>query len=414
MRTQPSPHRRARRPADRNSAWMAILATAALACKAAAPPPPGPAAALAAEAARAEAARVEQEAAAAILRSSQPPAAPPTTLAPSTHAASASGPPLTGAPSGLDVERLARSRTTFQLSTDAPMLEGLSAVDPAVLRASFEADPRWRVSLDQTGGQGAIACLRAGGSGDWTARPDAYLEERPSPEAPLVALFRACVRFGARPPEHPWTTSPMVSHNSPGQRDLTVTAVQLHQEGLAGWQSAALTIDAPALSVELHELSPTLDLHSTARLLSELQQRISSLAMALSRPNPQRAALATLPAGEPVLGAPTLRCLRPAEGRLRVRARLNPGEAGWVWARLMREGGGPDAVIDEEPWARATAERMGGSAEAGTTWSFDAQLDFAALPPNAAVELWFQPDTAAPIRMLTPPGGLPCAPEAPR
>jgi hypothetical protein len=388
---------------------IGVLIGVLSACKAAPPPSPAAPTPEATAAAAASAAATQQ---AAILAAGPPPPTAPRRLptAP-TGSTSASGPPLAGDPSGLDVERLARSRTTFQLSTDAPMLGGLASVDPRVLQASFEADPRWRLSLDQTGSGAAIACLRAGTAGDWTARPDGYLEERAAPTTPVTTLFRACVRFSARPADHPWTTSPMVSHNGPEQRDLTVTAVKLQQPELAGWQSAALTIDAPTLTVELHELSPTLDMHSSARVLSDLQQRIASVSMALSRPNPQRAALATLPPGEPALGAPTLRCFAPAEGRVRVRARLNPGSPGWVWARLISHENSPAQAIDEERWARATAERMGASAEPGTTWSFDAQLEAGPLPAKAAVELWFEPDGGGELRMLTPPGGLPCAPD---
>jgi hypothetical protein len=68
-------------------------------------------------------------------------------------------PPIAGDPAGLDIERLARSRMVFTLSTDQPVLSALQTVKPDDLLQSLTFDPRWRVRL--VGGQ-ALACRLPG------------------------------------------------------------------------------------------------------------------------------------------------------------------------------------------------------------------------------------------------------------
>jgi len=304
-------------------------------------------------------------------------------------------PPIAGDPAGLDIERLARSRMVFTLSTDQPVLSALQTVKPDDLLQSLTFDPRWRVRL--VGGQ-ALACRLPGR--DEAEGPGAYVGA-PSGDAAPARLWRTCVRFGARPAAHPWSTSPLVSHNSPEQRDLKVAAVQLDAAPFAGWQSAALTIDAPGLSVELHEVAPKLDMAQTAAALGDLQARLGSLDMALRRENPQRAALATLPGGEPKITAPTLTCTKDSAGGLRFEARVNPGAPAWVFARALDATGLPITALDAA-LGEATLSRAGGSGEPNTGWAWGARVDGPLAAEIAAVELWSAPLSVAPAARLHP------------
>ena len=300
---------------------------------------------------------------------------PPESDAPNT-------PPIAGDPQGRDVERLARSRLTYTLSTDAPVLGALAELPTHALLEALSADPRWRVGFS---GGTALACRRPPeGTGPG---PGSYFAEASVPGAAPHRLFRACVRFGTRGSDHPWSTSPLVSHNTHQQRDLKVAATTLDAAPYAGWQSAALTIDGPEISVELHEVAPQLDMARTSAQLSDLHARVASLVAAAVRDNPQRAAQATLPPGEPRLAAPALRCLRLADGSLRVDGGVNPSTPAWVWARPIGADGLPIGGL-EAAVAAATLERTGGSADTGTVWSWQSTVPAAAAAPVRGLELW--------------------------
>lgn len=318
------------------------------------------------------------------------------TAATSREEDSPGAPPIAGDPAGLDIERLARSRMVFTLSTDQPVLGALQTVQPDDLLRSLTFDPRWRVRL--VGGQ-ALACRLP--SRDEAEGPGAYIGAPGAAGAPPSRLWRTCVRFGARPADHPWSTSPLVSHNSPEQRDLKVSAVELDAAPFSGWQSAALTIDAPGLSVELHEVAPKLDMAQTAAALGELQARLGSLEMALRRENPQRAALATLPGGEPKITTPTLTCTKDSGGGLRIEGRVNPGAPAWVFARALDTAGRPITALDAA-LGEATLARAGGSGEPNTGWAWGAQVPAAQSGGIAAVELWTAEGGAGPATKLHP------------
>ncbi|MBL8617803.1 MAG: hypothetical protein JNM72_19495 [Deltaproteobacteria bacterium] len=364
-----------------------LLCVALSGCPKEAPPTPAPAAGLPAAGTALVVATLEPG----------PPPSPVIAASAATREEDSPGaPPIAGDPAGLDIERLARARMVFTLSTDQPVLGALQTVQPDDLLRSLTFDPRWRVRL--AGGQ-ALACRLPGR--DETAGPGAYVGA-PSPTggAP-TRLWRTCLRFGARPADHPWSTSPLVSHNSPEQRDLKVAAVQLDAAPFAGWQSAALTIDGPGLSVELHEVAPKLDMAQTAAALGDLQARLGSLDMALRRENPQRAALATLPGGEPKITVPTLICTKDATGALRIEGRVNPGAPAWVFARALDAAGRPITTLDAA-LGEATLARAGGSGEPNTAWAWGAQVPPAMSGGVAAVELWTAEVGPAPATRLHP------------
>ncbi len=295
-------------------------------------------------------------------------------------------PPIAGDPQGLDLERLARSRTTFTLSTDRPVLGALGQVDPNFLRANLEADPRWRVGLDASGQ--ALACPRERAGASWVTPAHGYLSQSGRPQR-----WRYCVRFGPRPVDHPWSNSPLVAHNPPESLALKVAAVRLDQGAWAGWQGAALTIDGPQVSVELHEASPHLDMHATATALAELQARIENLVGVANRENPQRAALSGLPAGEPVMGQLGLRCEAAGE-QIHVLGRLRVESQGWTWIRPLDSQGQPTphaAAVQ-----RQSAERIGLAPSPESGMSLESRLSRNSLAGAARIEAWHQPDAGGP------------------
>lgn len=333
------------------------------------------------------------------------PAAEAPPLSPLALPAPAGGPPLpplSGSTTDLNLTQLSRSTTRFRVEAERAVFERLDAALMGPLIDTFARDPRWRVGLWE--GQ-TVAWPREPRGSTWHSPWGGYLraEDR---------TVRAMMRLGPRPAGHPWQDSPLVGHNGPTDRELQVIAWRVDQGPWAGQQAAAVSIDGPGLSLELHELAPELTLSETARLLGALASRVQTLADIQARGDLQRSRTAFLPAGEPSTAAAGLRVTRGA-GALEVAGRLNPGGPGWTWARLRDADG---AVWQEARVTVATAERLGWDANPEITAWMQSELPLEGLAPaRGVVEAWHLPDAGGPPRMTGSwPYELPPAMDGPK
>lgn len=316
-----------------------------------------------------------------------PPPPPPT--GPPPPASPLSAPPLNGAEAGApllqppvstdDLREFTRARTRFGLEADSSGVGLLDAAHEAALLDRLAADPRWRVTRWETG---TTALYREQGPDGWTLSASGYRG------APGQRRSRVGLRFDPRPAGDVWLNPNLIIHGAPSSR-VEGLAWPLSSGPLKGWSCSALVIDGPSGSLEVHELSPELDLQETAAAVRDLPPLIRAYASGTVAPGPPLR-------GEPSGGPPTLSA-KMVDGELELRGRLNPGAPGWTWVRVLDPG--------QRPWLEAAVaagslERVGWSTDAAARFSLQGRLLLPAPPVGSTLEAWFVADGGGPPRLV--------------
>ncbi len=255
------------------------------------------------------------------------------------------------------------------------------------LRETFEQDPRWRVGLWE--GQ-TVAWPRQGDRELWTSAFGGY-------QSTFGATARGLFRFQERPAAHPWQTSELVARNAAGTQAMKVKGWKVSQGPWEGQTAAAFTVDGPGVSFEMHEIAPQLGLQATQAALRDVTLRAQMVTDQVARGELQRSTLAMVPRGEPRIGDPYA-FVTVSGDAVEVRGRVNPGEPGWIWVRLVDPRG---ERWHEEEVAVWTAERIGWDAQPTVVSYFQSTVPQAmGLFPEGTVEVWFRADKTAEVRKV--------------
>lgn len=302
-----------------------------------------------------------------------PPGAVPPPGAPST-------PPLSGTTDPVQFEGLSRAQVTFTVGVDLSPLALIDQGEAAMLEEHLAAHPRWRL----TRWEGAVIAF---------LRVDDPQLGRTSPWAGYhgqgTELWRAALRLRPRQPGAEWTDSTLVDRFQPDDSALKVHSFQPIGSGTYGLRAAAIEVTGKVATLEVHELSARLELEQTSEALKWITTDLLSLdKFQPDTPDPA-APWGWLPPGEPNQDAKGLYVTSTPQG-VDVRGRLNPGAAGWTWARITDAQG--RSWLDELSQA-ATLERIGWSTNQSTSFWFQGRIPTdLPLPPGAIVEAWFLPD----------------------
>lgn len=299
-------------------------------------------------------------------------------------------PPLSGTTAGLDLEKLATTSTRFRIEADVAMFGATSPEIADALLAGMAQDPRWRVGRWE--GQ-TVAWERQKVQDRWVVPVGGYHQRGGG-----TTTWRGQLRFDERPADHPWSASSLVGHNAPEDKILTVAAWRVSGSDWSGQQAAALAIDGPGVSLEIHEIAQDLGLVETARLLRNLTVRVKGVVDIAARGDLPASRRAFQPPGEPVLEAPWLQVERQEDGDLQFSGRVNPGAPGWVWVRLVDSDG---VVWRDGLVTPTTLERAGFDASTDLSFWFQAQVPVSgAVPSTGVAQLWFRDDADASVRKV--------------
>ena len=105
-----------------------------------------------------------------------------------------------------------------------------------------------------------------------------------------------------------------------------------------------------------------------------------------------------LPKGEPARAMPELLLASPGPGLLEVWGRVNPGEPGTTWLRLLDPA---LAAWEEAAVGAGTAEVIGWSADPRQQFYFQSVFPVPAGDRfSGTAELWFRPDASGPPTRL--------------
>lgn len=302
----------------------------------------------------------------------------PTTVPPS---GAPPAPGLAGSVEAMEFSGTNKSRLVFTLGGDLTPLDAIDQGELAVLTEHLAANPRWRL----TRWEGALIAMlrvddsRLGRTVPWAGYHRGEAEQ-----------WRASLRLSARDEASAWRSSSLVNRFTPADNSLKIHGWQPEGEGMYAWRSAALEANGMQVALEIHELSPDLELSRTADALREAMRSLLNLDQFKEDGDLASAPWGWLPPGEPSPD-PAGIWVQATDHGLDLRGRLNPGAPGWTWARITDAQG--RAWLDELV-AAATLERIGWSTQSSQTFWFQGRVPTElALPPGAVVEAWFQADS---------------------
>lgn len=308
-----------------------------------------------------------------------PPSAPPRLPAVVPPPSAPPAPALEGKINAVELAGTSKSRVIFTLGGDLSPLERIDAAELPTLTEHLAANPRWRL----TRWEGALVAFRRvedsrlGRTLGWAGY-----------HSTDDATWRSLLRLSARDPASEWSRSPLVGRFRPTDSSLKLQAWQPPGEGRYDWRAAALEANGPVVSLEIHEEARNLELTRTAEALREAMRALLNFDQFKEEGDAAQAPWGWLPPGEPSPDPAGL-WLTPLSGQgLDLRGRLNPGGAGWTWARITDGQGRP---WQEELVAAATLERIGWSASPAQTFWFQGRIPTEEpLPAGAVVEAWHQ------------------------
>lgn len=286
-------------------------------------------------------------------------------------------PPLDGDRTALDLKSLVRSTLDYDIQMDTSAIAELNEAGRDALLIHLAADPRWRVYEEE---DVLVAARRVQTPRGWTVPNTGY---HPGPNGP----WRVMLRFGELPADHAWQTSPYVAKVPADAGRAKLQGFVPESSVYEGMVITAMRVLGPQVSLDVYETSPEDGRPRTGDALGEVPPTVSNAAMLGSRlvANGHEPMLLPTASG----AGRALEIERPRQGELAWTTQVNPGEPGWVWLRLMRDG----QAWEEVAVAAATRERVG-FATSGTR-TFLAQSRFPvpsgeAFPATA--EVWFLPD----------------------
>ena len=295
---------------------------------------------------------------------------------PSPLEASAAIPNLAGA----DLAKLSLNRSVVRLTFDADT-SGIAALDPrheAVAVETLAVDPRWRV-VERDGA--LVAFHRASIDDGYTVSLDGVHREDD-------VMWRVALCFGEWA-DGSWSALSARDRFTAGPTKSRFQLFPLGPGIHEGWTASGLAWEGPTVSLEVFEARDAEDRPRTVNALQYRPRAILALARALEE---DVAPADRLPPGEPVVEPAGVELRPRVPGHLEMRARVNPGSAGWTWMRLVREDG---TVWVEDAVGIGTRERVGYSDDPGEV--FYMQAHFPAPSGDAFVayvEFWHLADDA--------------------
>jgi hypothetical protein len=271
--------------------------------------------------------------------------------------------PMDGSSETLDITAMRRTEITYDFDLVDPELLPDAAASAGLL-ATLAADPRWRLS----GSPGAlVATLRAQTSLGWTAPVGAFHDAG-------GVLWAAAVWPGAGPG---WS-GPLVQAHDAKTTHVSMAPATINVAPWVGRKATAVVVRGIGASYGVYEAGGN-DRPRTEAALSALGDALWAVENAGDLAARDGGAGAMLPRGEP--GA----LAKVVVAGTDVRGRVNPGEPGWVWLRVMAGG----APVDEVAVAAATRERVGWSADPAHGFLMQSTVESL---PAGAVEVWFDAD----------------------
>jgi hypothetical protein len=240
------------------------------------------------------------------------------------------------------------------------------------------ADPRWRVGV----WDGVLVAFERRKEEERWIVPRHGFHSQPD------RSWRGAIRFEDWPSDSDWTTSARVTRV--GYQATSIPATAFAPGGDSALIATALTVDAPALAVDVYEASPARARVYTKTSIRELPFFIQTLEFEIRRIRREGYVQSQMPSGQPAKGLPQLEVTSPAPGLLEVTGRVNPGGKGWTWIRILD--------TDMQPWevdaiAAATREVVGWSPNPKEQFYFQSQFSVPSGPPySGTVEVWFAGD----------------------
>lgn len=289
-------------------------------------------------------------------------------------------PPLAGTTEAVVLEGLTHNELQFTVGADLTPLSRIDQSQAQLLASHLAAHPQWRV----TRWEGAtVAFLRTedpelGRTVGWAG----YHHDADS-------LWRALLRLSPRLPGAEWTNSPLVDHFSADNNVLAIHAFQPAGKGWYDWRGVAIQVDGKVASLEIHELSRQLELDATSAAMKWITTDLLHLDMFTQDIQGELPPWAWLAPGEPTSDPAGITTVVTKDG-VDLHGRLNPGRAGWTWARITGPGG---RAWLEQLTAAATLERIGWSKDEDQRFWFQGRVPTElAIPAGSVVEVWFLAD----------------------
>lgn len=281
---------------------------------------------------------------------------------------------------GADLTKLSLQRSVVKLTIEADT-SGIAALQPAHVPLAVDTlavDPRWRV-VERDGA--LVAFHRTTADDGYTVPLDGMHREDEE-------VWRVALRFTDWA-EDSWSSRAGRDLFEAGPSKSTFKLYPLGPGDYEGWVASGLVWDGPALGLEVFEARPVDDRPRTIRALQYRPSAMRALANALAANVPRQE---RLPPGEPLVEPAGVEFRPMVAGYLEMRARVNPGSAGWTWMRLVRDDG---TVWVQDAIGVGTRERVGHSDDPSQV--FYMQAHFPA-PSGAAfaayVEFWHLADGA--------------------
>jgi len=288
-------------------------------------------------------------------------------------------PPLSGDRTALDLKSLVRSKLDYDITMDTSSLAELDEDGASALLLHLAADPRWRVFEDR---DVVLAARRVKLEQGWTVPASGY---HPGPEGP----WRVVLRFGSLSDDHPWKASPYVAEVPAEAGHAKVEGFVPEASVYEGRVITALRIEGPQVALDIYETGDEDGRPRTGDALGEVPPTVANAVMLADRLRENGHEPLLLPPGEPGPPGTELSLSTPRPGELSWSVRVNPGESGWVWLRLLHDGEAWEDVAVNG----GTRERVGYSKDPKRT--FLAQGRFS-VPSGQAfqgtAEVWFLPD----------------------
>jgi hypothetical protein len=295
--------------------------------------------------------------------------------------------PLDASATGLDLKTLARSKVTFTLSVADPGLVGMNAMTRRGLELHLAADARWRV----TSRNGSVMAIRRAETAEgWTVDVDGVHES-------AQGAWHAALMLGGETRDSPWSSGSLVSHGDFGGEPIELVTAKLAKGPWQGHAASALFVSGPGVALRLFEAGADTGREHTTGLIEALDEELARSIAVADMTIADGYAMMAMPRGEP--GKPHPLTLSEKGEDLEVRARLDPGAAGWTWVRLMVKG----KSWEEDAVAAGTRERIGHSAQGGAGFLLQGRFPRSAnLKGSVVAEVWFLEDGAAqPRRLMT-------------
>jgi hypothetical protein len=289
------------------------------------------------------------------------------------------------------------SEITVPLDVSDPVLGQIKADQVEPLRRYLAASAGWRLTQIK----GVPVAIRRELADETT--PDAG-KRRISPDGFYFKhqpwrRYRTLLRFGSAPlPVEPdWQA--VLTPAAPGRADAFL---RVHPANLPDYRSYLSLSASPAVTLEIMEESMDTGRETTRRLLRETNDELKKVLTGLPAVEKRGVLPGVYPAESVRSGSSTFKVESAHQtGAYHLYGYVNPGEAGYVYARALDSAG---AVLSRVDAGLQTQEYVGWSQQPQQQFFFNSQLRLPAKSPAPArLELWFHPEQGPERKLLAAP-----------